>query len=303
MGNAAVEDIKCEGTSVFWSLPASKTDIRALGATRSHSCACGGWAGSSSALILPALCPACCLKAQWEWAGKRPAPPGAGRPLFPTAAGKFPSKSAVIATIRVAASQMALPLTTPSGAPAWGGHALRRGGAQYLGRSGVEVWRIQALARHSSGAILIYLDGCHTLAIGDIAAEAGAARSLAAVRSELRALQALVEQGRASSSSLQEVVASGSGELQVAVRPDELALPTPAASDATPLFVSSGSGKVHVVDPSHEGFTFCRWKWTASPAAAVSSERSGILCLRCSAHWGPFEDPESSNSSPSSSES
>ena len=35
-----------------------------------------------------------------------------------------------------------------------GGHAWRRGGVQYFGEAGVVVWRIQALARHSSGAIL-----------------------------------------------------------------------------------------------------------------------------------------------------
>eukprot|EP00974_Lingulodinium_polyedra_P045077 4323512-Lingulodinium_polyedra.AAC.1 len=63
----------------------------------------------------------------------------------------------MVATIRSGALALGLPLSGHNGAPAWGGHALWRGGVQYLGKSGVGVWRIQALARHSSSAILGYL--------------------------------------------------------------------------------------------------------------------------------------------------
>jgi integrase len=77
-----------------------------------------------------------------------------------------------------AARQLRLPLKSPTGAPAWGGHALRRGGAQHLAASGVDIWRIQALARHSSDAILRYLDGVHTRNLGNTA-DAALGRSLA----------------------------------------------------------------------------------------------------------------------------
>jgi hypothetical protein len=62
--------------------------------------------------------------------------------LFPTESGSFPSKSTIIATIEAAARLLQLPLVAASGVRLWGGHALRRGGAQYLARSGVEAWRI-----------------------------------------------------------------------------------------------------------------------------------------------------------------
>eukprot|EP00969_Alexandrium_andersonii_P206300 9114736-Alexandrium_andersonii.AAC.1 len=73
----------------------------------------------------------------------------------------------MVATIKHAAASLRLPLTTPSGAERWGGHALRRGGAQFFGAAGVEIWRIQALARHSSGASLGYLQDSHLPALSN----------------------------------------------------------------------------------------------------------------------------------------
>eukprot|EP00969_Alexandrium_andersonii_P066569 2934541-Alexandrium_andersonii.AAC.1 len=64
------------------------------------------------------------------------------------------SKAAAVATTVAAATRLALPIAAASGAGRWGGHALRRGGAQFFGAAGVDVWRAQALARHRSGAIL-----------------------------------------------------------------------------------------------------------------------------------------------------
>ena len=45
---------------------------------------------------------------------------------------------------------------------------MRRGGVQFLARQGVDVWRIQALARHSSAAILGYLDNVHGNSAADV---------------------------------------------------------------------------------------------------------------------------------------
>eukprot|EP00969_Alexandrium_andersonii_P303556 13419753-Alexandrium_andersonii.AAC.1 len=60
----------------------------------------------------------------------------------------------------VAAGHLALPISTAPGAYRWGGHALRCGGAQFFGAAGVDVWRIQALARHRSGGDPRMLPGC-----------------------------------------------------------------------------------------------------------------------------------------------
>eukprot|EP00969_Alexandrium_andersonii_P353025 15438944-Alexandrium_andersonii.AAC.1 len=74
--------------------------------------------------------------------------------------------------------------------PLWGGHALRWGGAQYLGAAGVEAWRIQALARHSTSVILTNLENTHTQALSDIAAEASLQRDLSQLRDDLAGLRA-----------------------------------------------------------------------------------------------------------------
>ncbi len=79
--------------------------------------------------------------------------------------------------------------TVSKGKPVFGGHSLRRGGAQYLARCGVDVWRIQALARHSGSAILIYLDGVQAESLGNVAAEASLGRDLGNVREELNAFR------------------------------------------------------------------------------------------------------------------
>ena len=38
---------------------------------------------------------------------------------------------------------------------------MRRSGSQFLARANVDIWRIQAWARHSSAAILLYIEDAH----------------------------------------------------------------------------------------------------------------------------------------------
>ena len=101
----------------------------------------------------------------------------------------------MVESFEYAARRIGLPVNSDNGAKAWGGHAARRGGAQFLARSGVEVWRIQALARHSSDAILLYIESTHVDSCSGIASEAVLQRSLDQLREEvslLRAAQALM---------------------------------------------------------------------------------------------------------------
>ena len=133
-----------------WALPASKTDISALGTARSHGCACGG-AKPVAVPFARVLCPACQLREQRD-AVQQEFGSADTVPLWPNARGEFCSKKAFIATIKTAAQQLGLRIRTPAGAEAWGGHAFRRGGAQFLAAQGIDTWRIQALARHLSNA-------------------------------------------------------------------------------------------------------------------------------------------------------
>ena len=305
LGNAAVEDVHLDdsGTASL-SLPASKTDIQALGAARSHACACGGW--RDGAPLLPReLCPACVLRDQVGWARAKGASSQDGPlPLFP-AEGDFPTKAGIVATIAYAAERLGLPLLESSGAQRWGGHALRRGGAQYLGRSGVEVWRIQALARHSSSAILGYLGDSHISSLSSVAAEAAAGRSLAAVRAELTALQREVEAGRRPPEAVAAALAPPPGGpgagVVVAVRPADCRRP-PAGRPPAVGFVLSRRphGRLHRPHRWVAGLTECGWAWERHEAAAFLVQvRAGAPdCIRC--FGAPAGSAQSSGSSVSS---
>ena len=285
-GNALIEDITFTTNSATWNLSASKADPRALGASRSHSCACGRAPGTP-AVVPQSLCPRCCLSDQVAYALTR-SKGSQQAALFPTEAGRCPSKHGMVDTIKAAAQQLKLDLFTASGAPAWGGHSLRRGGAQYLASCGIDVWRIQALARHSSNAILTYLDGIHAKNLGNVAAEAELGRSLASMREELRLLQASAAKlgsGILDNSRLQEQTTA----IQIATSAADI-LPECASKAVHPSqslhgqFVKShGTGsKTHIRFPKDLNRTWCKWRWTQQSKATVhDTEPPGRMCIRC----------------------
>ena len=223
-----------DGTAHIF-LSTSKTDPRALGATRSHKCACGSVPDAPR--VLPAsLCPHCAVKEhldQLKCSGM--AAPDA--PFFPTQSGKPASKRGVVHTIASLMHQLGLPSHSASGAPLWGGHSMRIGGVQYLGKSGVEVSRIQALARHSSTAIHGYLQGTHAQAMTNVAAEAGFSRSLASLQQELQALQTHVN----------------------ANKPPPSASPPPES--ARSVWNPGAHSKLHYLRPTDLSRTLCGWQW------------------------------------------
>ena len=78
-------------------------------------------------------------------------------PLLPTKpqSSGFPaSKKGMIATIVTPAQELGLATQSASGAELFGGHLLRVGGIQFLGRCGVEVARIQVLAEKDQSTLL-----------------------------------------------------------------------------------------------------------------------------------------------------
>ena len=281
-GNATVNDVRIEdGCKAVFTLPASKSDPAALGVTRTHRCACGRRSGDPG-VMNHAVCPACQLIEQVAEVRKRFGPDPA-LPLFPTEAGTFVTKGAMIESIKAAARELGLPLVGHAGAELWGGHAWRRGGAQGLARAGVEVWRIQALARHSSAAILAYVEGAHVSAMTGIAAEAALGRSLAAVREELAMLTARVAEGR---TMVEEVLESADARASLvplaiadvlqeplpapppAVCAQEAAVPRTAASYVVSL---RRGGKVHTVDPAAGRASLCGWNFRLTTEFEVSA--------------------------------
>ena len=290
LSNALLRDVRVIGPGeIALTLPASKTDIAALGTARSHKCACGRW-GSGPALLDPLLCPACNLREQMLWAGGRHGAPAEHGLLFPSGEGTVVPKKAAAATIRHAAGLLGLPLVGPSGAELWGGHALRRGGVQYLGRSGVEVWRIQALARHSSSAILGYLEGAHISTLNTVAAEAATGRTLDAVRREIKALQAEVAAGRRPPDAIAAALAdpgASASSLALPLSSDQVleapAPPRVVERPAAPYIVSTyAHGRLHDRHPAIAGLTRCGWAWQRHASACEVHEAfAAPRCRRC----------------------
>lgn len=267
-----------DGTANIF-LSTSKTDPRALGVTRSHKCACGTVPGAPC--VLPtSLCPYCAVKEQLDHlqCSGRAAPDA---PFFPTQSGQPASKRGVVHTIAALMHHLGLPSHSASGAPLWGGHSMRIGGVQYLGKSGVEVSRIQALARHSSSAILGYLQGTHAAAITNVAAEAGFSRSLASLQQELQALQTQVNAGTT--------------------------LPTTSLSPEHTRSVWNPGlhSKLHYLRTTDISRTLCGWKWQhCHTVIRDPPEFVAPVCATCRRSYiSPASEPHSSSGSSDSSHS
>jgi len=160
------------GTIGELTLPATKTDAQALGATSAHGCTCG--LGSPRA-----DCPAHALWDQLLFLTKRfpsrfrQGVPDASLPLFPTAAGTPASKEAMTATIVEGARLLGCPLRNTDASARVSGHSLRPTGAQGLARLGVDAWSIQLIGRWGSSTVMTY--------IREAAVDAAAARARATV--------------------------------------------------------------------------------------------------------------------------
>ena len=143
--------------------------------------------------MLPtSLCPHCAVKEHLDLLrGFNRAAPDA--PFFPTQSGQPASKGGG-AYDCISHASAHCPVTAPPGRLA--GEAILCESVAcntYLGKSGVEVARFQALARHSSNANLGYLQGAHAQAMTNVTTEAASpARSLASLQKELQALQTQV---------------------------------------------------------------------------------------------------------------
>ena len=105
--------------SVTWCLPASKTDIRGLGTSRTWGCICGGNTGIA--------CPVHALLQQMDWCAVMA---DANKwnldslPLFPTATGSRIKKEAAVAPSAAAASRLGLRTSTAQGGgQLFGGHS------------------------------------------------------------------------------------------------------------------------------------------------------------------------------------
>ena len=207
--NLTVSCATFTGTEATLRLPASKTDQTGLGTARTLACTCK--AGRDL------LCPWHTLKEQVVWASGRAKEVKTALtsfPLFPSASGQVVTKVAAAATIVQAAQTLGLVTHEDTGAAKFSGHSWRVSGAQFLARSGIDIWRIQLHGRWGSAAVLGYvkLAALHA----SLAVEATLNRDLSHVREAIVAakvrLAQLTDAPQPGNQATQNVIESELGE-------------------------------------------------------------------------------------------
>ena len=116
-------DIDETNQKVTWRLPSSKTDQAALGAARSHTCACS----LRSKELCPGLCP---YHVAVDHLNKLP--PDPEQFIFPAADGHSSTKKGWADTFEALAKILDLPITHQNGARAFTGHTARVSGARFM---------------------------------------------------------------------------------------------------------------------------------------------------------------------------
>ena len=158
---------------IAWRLPSSKTDWKALGATRCHSCSCE--------FAPTKQCPYHCMVAQLESIGK-----DAEAPIFPSENGQPASKQGWADTFQCLAEQLGIPLTYQNGARKFTGHSARATGAVFLASTQVELWRIQLFGRWGSQVFLQYLRDAPLGQLDQLSLETSVHLSMATAKAQLQ---------------------------------------------------------------------------------------------------------------------
>ena len=204
--------------------------------------------------------------------------------LFSQSSGFPASKKGMKATIVTAAHELGLATQSASGAELFGGHSLRVGGVQFLGRCGVEAARIHVLARHSSNATMRYLQDVYAQGMHNLAAEAGYNRSLDSLRLEFKLLQARVKAPSA--------------------HPEPA--PCHKGTSAHSVWNPGLSSRLHFTKPDDSSRTLCDWQWTTCLKSVPDPPPDcAPVCAKCRTSFteAPFStlDADASISSTSSS--
>ena len=168
------------------TLPSSKADPEALGASITHGCCCVTASPQTDAAAQKAhsawarcMCPyhqmldhLHFLSLEWPTWFDDLGWPLPGHPLFPTSAGGVCSKVGVTKTIQSAATQLGQPLVDSGGITLHTGHALRVTGAQGLARAGLTEHVIALVARWGSATVLRYIRSAPLTSSFKLAAQA-----------------------------------------------------------------------------------------------------------------------------------
>jgi hypothetical protein len=204
-------------------------------------------------------------------------------PLFPTASGGFVLKHRAVRTFWFAAKVFKEELWTSSGALRFGGHVLRITMAMYLGKLGVDIWRIQLLGRWGSSAVLRYvrespLQNLHSLA--DLVM--GLQRDSSCM-TELHGQSSPLSATSAAHLPFNAVQAHELEQLDGYVRPQQV--------HGTKYLANTNSGVVHIplvwsIGLAPESWrTRCGWCFGLPPSHFKGHSGDVALHLRCSRCW------------------
>ena len=266
--------VNTAGKRILWRLSASKTDPRALGAEREWGCLCG-----------PA-CIACPYHTMVDHiALLRDSFPRCTKdldfPLFPTACGEFVSESAICALVEFIADRAGQPLVTKTGVNRFGKHSWRSTGAVFLTSLGLELFRIQLLARWSSPVIMRYCRLAPLSSITDHVREHQATNSVA------KFLASLKKDVSGMSSQMAKMEEDTLKLLNIEAKVDKLETAAAAASQVPEYVINDDTGCCHKIlvhsGPPVDWITPCRFEFgrvrhTISNELVAGYKR---LCHRC----------------------
>ena len=146
---AQVHHVRIDRTHrvVYWDLPVSKSDVRALGKTRSWGCLCGG--GTKF------VCPYCEADGILQFHAQRDSDKDS--PFFQDRLGRVLKKVKVVEAIVNIMKELDTMAPGQGGDQSWGGHSMRVSGARHLAAMGLEISLIQLIGRWGSEVVRRYV--------------------------------------------------------------------------------------------------------------------------------------------------
>lgn len=257
---------------VAWMLPSTKTDSSALGVRREHGCFCRESRMFYREKQLRNLCPYHCMVRYFELMrvtfGDDFNEPSKDFPLFPTKAGMPLSKAMTIMAIRsvLEAGNIELKRKMVDGSEwqRFHEHVLRVAGAQWLAACGIEVVRIQLLARWGSMAILRYIQEAPLLRQRSIASEV-AGETLKDIHAKVARIRLEHADPETRVKTIQEETKERHGDIKewfniINQRLDQV------DKKLEPEFMQSKLGKIHrilradVREETSEWASWCGWR-------------------------------------------
>ena len=145
-------DVDTKALLVTWELPVSKYDPNALGCKRTWGCSC--WDPKHIHAGCPYHTALAHITILREWFG--PGDAFDGLPLFPRVDGQPATPEDMLAVIEQIARLYGEELVTADGRRKFGKHSWRSTGAVFMSSIGIEVFKVQLMARWASAVVTHY---------------------------------------------------------------------------------------------------------------------------------------------------